>query len=250
MFLIFGDPVSHSKSPIMHNSFFKKEGINECYGRYELKDGSKIIEKFKALKIKGANVTLPHKEWAYKLADEVRGVAKEIKAVNTLVEEEGKIIGYNTDAPGFMESIKDFEYKKVLILGAGGTAKAINLMIKDAVILNRSKNRLKDFKKAYTYDELKEFDFDLIINTTSAGLYNELPAPKEILHKLFKNAKYAVDVIYGNTPFLEMAKEYSLITKDGSAMLVYQGVLAMELFLNKKLPREEVAKIYFEAIKD
>ena len=93
MFLIFGNPVKHSKSPLMHNYFFKKEGIDECYGRYCLENGSEIIDKFKELKIKGANVTVPHKEDAFRLCDEVRGVAKEIRAVNTLVKEGDKIIG-------------------------------------------------------------------------------------------------------------------------------------------------------------
>jgi len=256
MFLIFGNPVSHSKSPLMHNYFFKKWGIDECYTRYKLEDGSKIINKFKELNINGANVTVPHKEWAYKLADEVRGIAKEIKAVNTLVKEGDKVIGYNTDAPGFLEAIKEFDYKDVLIIGAGGTAKALSLVLPDANILNRSNSRLLYFKEknktTFTWDEIDKFDYDLIINTTSAGLNDDnLPAPKEILKKLFKNAKYAVDVIYGKeTPFLKLAKEYNLKTKSGIDMLVYQGVLAMELFLGKELPREEVAKLYFEILKD
>jgi shikimate dehydrogenase len=251
MFVIFGNPVSHSKSPLMHNHFFKKMNINECYGRYKLEDGSEIIKKFKELKVKGANVTVPHKEWAYKLADEVRGIAKEIGAVNTLVLEDNRVIGYNTDAPGFLEAIKEFDYKSVLIIGAGGTAKALSLVLPDAYILNRSKNRLKDFKnKTFTWEEIDKFDFDLIINTTSAGLDDDsLPAPKEILENLFKNARYAVDVIYKETPFLKMAKEYNLITKDGLDMLVYQGILAMELFLKRELDKKEVAKIYFEILR-
>ena len=80
MFAIFGKPVSHSKSPLMHNYFFKKMGINECYGRYELENGKDLINKFKKLKLKGANVTIPYKEDAYKLADEVRGIAKKNKS--------------------------------------------------------------------------------------------------------------------------------------------------------------------------
>ena len=255
MYAIFGNPVSHSKSPLMHNYFFKKSGIKECYGRYKLEDGSKIIEKFKNLKLKGANVTVPHKEWAYKLCDEVKGIAKEIKAVNTLVLENNKIIGYNTDAPGFKEAIKEFDYKKPLIIGAGGTAKAISLVLKNPTILNRSKNRLEYFEKkglkTYTWDNINEFDFDLIINTTSAGLSEEvLPAPIEIIEKLFKNAKFCVDVIYGKeTLFLKEAKKYNLLFKTGLDMLVYQGVLAMELFLNKKLNKKEVADIYFEILR-
>jgi shikimate dehydrogenase len=254
MFLIFGNPVSHSKSPLMHNYFFKKKHINACYTRYLLKDGKKIIEKFKELKIDGANVTVPHKEWAYKQADEVRGIAKEIGAVNTLVNENGKVVGYNTDAEGFLEVIKEFDYDKILIIGAGGTAKALSFVLPQAHILNRSEGRLKNFKekKTFIWNEINEFDYDLIINTTSAGLNDDnLPAPKEILEKLFDNAKYAVDVIYGKeTPFLKLAKKYNLSTKSGIDMLVYQGVLAMEYFLVKKLNRKEIAEIYFEILKD
>jgi len=249
MFLVFGNPISHSKSPLMHNYFLKKAKINKCYTRYRLEDGSKIIEKFKELKLDGANVTVPHKEWAYKLADEVRGIAKKIKAVNTLVKEGDKVIGYNTDAPGFLESIKEFDYKKPLIIGAGGSAKAIAAVLRDAAILNRSKERLKNFSnRSFTWNEINEFDFDIIINTTSAGLENALPAPKEILEKLFKNAKYAVDIVYSNTPFLKLAREYNLITKDGLDMLIYQGIFAMELFLNRKLSEKEKS-YYFEILK-
>ncbi len=254
MYLIFGNPVSHSKSPLMHNYFFKKQNINECYGRFCLENGEEIINKFKKLKIKGANVTVPHKEAAFKLCDEVRGIAKEIGAVNTLVLENDKVIGYNTDAPGFLEAIKEFSYKNVLIIGAGGTAKALSLVLPEADILNRSESRLSYFKvknkNCFKWDDIVNFNYDLIINTTSAGLNdNNYPAPVEILKKLFSNAKYAVDVIYSKeTPFLKLAKDFNLLTKTGLDMLVYQGILAMELFLGKELDKKETAKIYFEIL--
>jgi len=255
VFTIFGNPVEHSKSPLMHNSFFKKMKLNHCYGRYLLENGEDIIKKFKELRLNGANVTVPHKEWAYKLADEVRGIAKEMGAVNTLVLENDKVIGYNTDGPGFMEVISEFDYKKPLIIGAGGTARAISYLLK-ADIINRSENRLKFFKKrgfnTYTWDNFEFKEYDLIINTTSAGLKDEnFPMPKNMLEKIFKNAKYAVDVVYGReTPFLKMAKKFNLATKDGLYLLVYQGILAMELFLNQKLNKKEVERIYFEILKD
>jgi shikimate dehydrogenase len=138
-----------------------------------------------------------------------------------------------------------------LIIGAGGTAKALSKMFKNPTILNRSAKRLKDFKdyENFTWDNFKIKKFDLIINTTSAGLNDDnLPASKTILEKLFKNAKYAVDVIYHETPFQKMAKEYGLKIKDGKDMLVFQGVLQFEKFVEFKINRDEVAKIMKEAV--
>ena len=108
LFAIFGDPVAHSRSPLMHNSVFKNLNYKACYTRVHLRDGSKLKETFFALGLSGANVTVPHKEAAYKACDEVRGFAKKVGVVNTLVNENGKLIGYNTDADGFMFAIKEF----------------------------------------------------------------------------------------------------------------------------------------------
>lgn len=252
-FTIFGNPVSHSKSPLMHNYAFKKIGFEGCYSRYHLIDSDQVVEKFRRLGLRGANVTVPHKEAAFKYADEVRGIAREIGAVNTLIKEGNKVIGYNTDAPGFMESISTFDYESVLIIGAGGTAKALSLMMPHAVILNRSEGRLAYFKEkareCYTWGSFIPKSYDLIINTTSAGLSDEsLPLDREILETVFKEAKYAVDVIYKETPFLKKAKESGLIIKDGSAMLVYQGILAFETFVGQEIDRKEVADCMFEAL--
>ncbi len=126
LFAIFGDPVSHSRSPLMHNCVFKNLKYDACYTRVHLLDGSKLKETFFSLGLSGANVTVPHKEEAYKACDEVRGFAKTVGVVNTLINENGKLVGYNTDADGFMYAIKEFgKINKVLILGAGGTAKAL-----------------------------------------------------------------------------------------------------------------------------
>jgi len=253
LFTIFGNPIHHSKSPIMYNKLFKVYNLNNyCYTRTLLENGEDIIKVFKELKISGASVTIPHKEWAYKLADEVRGIARQIKAVNCLIQEGEKIVGYNTDAEGFVESIKEFKYKTILIIGAGGTAKALSFMFPEAEILNRSEKRLLDFKnhKTYTWDKFNIKKYDLIINTTSAGLNDDnLPAPKEILEQLFQKAKYVADVIYHETPFQKMAKQYHLEIKDGSDMLVYQGVLQFEKFIDLNIDKKEVASIMKKIIK-
>jgi shikimate dehydrogenase len=247
-FTIFGNPVKHSISPKMHTFAIEALGCDASYEKTHLEDGSKLKEIF--LKdFDGANVTVPHKEVAYRLCDEVRGEAKKIGAVNTLINENGKMIGYNTDAEGFYRSMLEFkDIKKVLIIGAGGTSKAISHILKskgfDVSILNRSKERLADFSefKTMSWDSFKDSDFDIIINTTSAGLEDDTPpAPKDIMHSLFSDANYAIDVIYNKkTPFLTLAKDYNLKTKDGADMLLYQGVLAFELFYENEFSFEQI----------
>jgi shikimate dehydrogenase len=253
LFTIFGNPVHHSKSPIIHNSVFYKFGLNYRYTRTFLEDGSKIREKFFELGLDGANVTVPHKEIAYEICDEVVGIAKKIKAVNTIIRKGSKLIGYNTDAQGFMDSIRDFEnVKKVLILGAGGTAKALtHIMLENNIkvtIINRSENRLEKFKdlnvEAYTWEDFKVSKVDLVVNTTSAGLVDDTyPVLKfDSIEEILKNSRYAVDVIYKRTPFLRVAESLNLITRDGGQMLIGQGVLANQLFTNFEISKNQITE--------
>ena len=251
-FAVFGDPISHSVSPRLHNKAIADLGLNALYTRVLLEDGSELINKFKSLKLNGANITLPHKEWALKLADKASGSACKIGSANTLVFNDGKIYAHNTDAPGFLKAIKNFkDVKSAIVLGAGGTANAITYALKeqgiDVCILNRSKDRLEKFKdkyKCFSWDNYEEQKFDLVVNSTSAGLKNDLlPAPKEILRSIFKDAKFAFDVIYGKqTPFLEMAKQNNLSVKDGADMLLYQAVLALNLFFDNMLDEVKIER--------
>jgi shikimate dehydrogenase len=244
-FVIFGNPVAHSKSPQMHNAGLKYINFDGEYIKHQLIDGSTIKEVFLQNNYSGANITVPHKEYAYENADEVRGIAKEIKAVNTYIDENGKIIAYNTDAPGFLKAIESFgEVKNILLLGAGGTAKAIALALQskniNVTVLNRSQGKLDFFKEhkilCFSWENFKPKNYDLIVNSTSAGLKDEeLPCPKEILDNVLKNASFAFDCIYGKiTPFLALARDNNLIIKDGEDMLLYQGVLAFEYFTGVK----------------
>jgi shikimate dehydrogenase len=251
LFSIFGDPVRHSRSPLMHNSVFKSLEIDACYTRTPLSDGSQLREVFLAKGLCGANVTVPHKEAAYAQCDEVRGIAQEIGAVNTIVLEEGRLIGYNTDADGFLSAIQSFgELHSALILGAGGTARALATILRNAritpTLINRSQERLEYFRAAgfetYDWNTFVPHPYDLIINTTSAGLTDEaLPLRESLLRPLLMQAKGAVDVIYGKeTPFLRTARSLSLPCKDGSDMLLEQGILANRLFLHQRYPIEAI----------
>ncbi|TLT06316.1 shikimate dehydrogenase [Aliarcobacter thereius] len=248
-FVIFGNPVVHSKSPQMQNAGFKHLKFDANYEKFHLENGKELKNEFIKNGFLGANITVPHKEDAFLQADEVVGIAKEIKAVNTYILKDDKVFAYNTDAPGFIKAIDSFgKIKKVLVLGAGGTSKAICLALKekniDTVVLNRSKNRLDFFKendiKTYSWEEFEQLEniptFDLVVNSTSAGLKDDLlPASKEILEKVLRKSSFAFDCIYGKiTPFLALAEKLDNLTKDGEDMLLFQGVLAFELFTNTK----------------
>ena len=258
IFAIFGDPVSHSRSPLMHNSVFKAFHIKASYTRVHLKDGRKLKETFFNLGLSGANVTVPHKEAAFKACDEVRGFAKKIGVVNTLINENGRLIGYNTDADGFMFAIRDFKnIKNILLLGAGGTAKALaNKFIDEDLhvsVLNRSKGRLSYFEElgltCKTWENIETQEYDLIVNTTSAGLEDDnYPAPLEILTPLLKLTHYSADAIYGKvTPFLKLSKEIGLTCKDGADMLLGQGVLANDYFTEHTLDKDDIEKVMRES---
>ena len=248
-FVIFGNPVEHSKSPQMHNTGFEYIAYNGKYEKYLVEDGKEIKNIFLSNQFLGANITVPHKEEAYRQADEIRGIAQKIQAVNTYINENGKIIAYNTDGLGFLKAIQSFKkINKILIIGAGGTARAISVALKkenkEVCVLNRSKNKLDFFKnlgiKTYTWDDFQINNFDLIVNSTSAGLKDDLyPCDKKLLENLFKKASFAFDCIYGkNTSFLKLAKDKGLEVKDGEDMLLFQGVLAFELFTNTKASDE------------
>lgn len=252
LFAIFGNPVSHSKSPLMHNSAFFNLGFSGCYGRYLLEDSTKLKEKFISLTLSGANITVPHKEAAYEACDELDSFASVAKAVNTIVLRDNKLYGYNTDGAGFLRSISNFkDIKTILILGAGGTAQSSSIILRNSgyevTILNRSAHRLESFKDAgfdcYTFDNFDTtIKYDMVVNMTSAGLSDDsLPAPIQILKEVINSANGCIDIIYGkDTPFLTLAKKLGKPTSDGSDMLLYQGILAFDIFTNHKYSLDEI----------
>ncbi len=261
LFTIFGNPVSHSKSPLMHNLAFQGLGYSGVYTRYRLEDGSQLREKFFELGITGANITVPHKEYAFKACDELDEFAQKVGSVNTIVNRDGKLYGYNTDALGFLKAISEFkEIKRVLFLGAGGTAQSTSVVLRDegykVTLLNRSPKRLERYKQegftTFTFEDFEmNEDFDLVVNMTSAGLEDDsLPCPIEILEEVVPFSKACVDVIYGKeTPFLKFAKNQNKPTKDGSDMLLYQGIIAFEYFTNHQYSFDEIKPYMQQAFK-
>ena len=206
-------------------------------------------------------MTVPHKEAALAQCDVADETAIKIGSVNTLVSRSGKIYGHNTDAPGFLGAIESFgQINSALVLGAGGTAKAVAYALKSrgvrVCVLNRSEGRLANFAEYENFSwanfaEFKGGKFDLVVNTTSAGLKDEnLPAPAELLRPIFNEAKFAFDVIYGKkTPFLNLAVASGLRHKDGLDMLLFQAALALNLFFDGSLDEAKIQAAMQKALR-
>lgn len=240
------------------------------YGRFCLQNGENLKEKFYSLNLSGANVTIPFKEDAFKQADELDSLAQKIGAVNTLVKiKNGKLKGYNTDASGFVASLTntmlDFRHKilnptpfaNALVLGAGGSAKAISCILNEigveVLVANRSdvKRGFYDLQKIRycNFGELEAMlkssippHFDLVINATSASLQGNLPLQKDILQQIFSRAKLAYDLMYGEnlTPFLALAKKCNLTYKDGKDMLLWQAAEALAIFISQDFANNDL----------
>ena len=255
---VIGDPISHSKSPRMHNNAIRTLKLDGIYTRYHLQNPDLLRNKIFTLGLNGVNITLPFKEKALEIADVKDNFAKNIGSANTLCVKDDKIYAFNTDALGFLEAIKEFNtIKKALILGAGGTALAIAYALKEknieVCIANRSEYRFKDFKNYQTclYQNLKDFDFDFVVNSTSAGLKDEnFPCDKELLEKILSKTKFAFEVIYGKeTPFYRLCKKHNIKIKDGLDMLLWQGVFAFEFFFKIQDRREIIKNAMQQALK-
>ena len=248
-FAVIGYPISHSISPRLHNLAINAFGFDAFYGRILLEDGAKLREIFENCRLNGANITIPYKENAFIICDEIDEYAKNCGSLNTIIKVGKKFYGFNTDAPGFLRAISNFgTIKNALIIGAGGTARALAYALKKSniqvEILNRSAKRAQNFAEYpfYTWENYTLRGYDLVVNSTSAGLKDEnLPLPYEILNEILSHSKYAFDVIYGRqTPFLNLAKNLDLAYKDGADMLLFQAVLAFNIFFNGNLNLEKI----------
>lgn len=259
---IIGYPVEHSFSPKMHNFISEQMGNNYVYSAWKVEPEKlgEAVAGMKALNIKGFNVTAPHKVEIMKYIDVVSEQARMLGSVNTVVNRDGKLYGYNTDSEGFFAALTnggiEIRGKKILIIGAGGVVKPTLLRIimaepEAVTVVNRTQSKAVELGKAIreqTGYEIKtepeKLDFDIVINTTSAGMEpQENVLPIEVIDGLdnldFINSDTAVvDMIYNpdKTLFLREAQKRGAKILNGLGMLIYQGLLAYELFTDTKLP--------------
>lgn len=269
---IIGSPVDHSKSPYMHNLAFEKLGLDYAYMAFDIKEGSlkQGVDGLRTLNVRGFNITMPHKQEVMKYLDKIEEDAKLIGAVNTVLNNNGKLIGYNTDGKGFIKSLEERNVKyideKIVIIGAGGAAKAIAIElalkgVENIVIVNRTlekaeaishtinKNIEGSESRSLVLDEklLKEElkDASILINTTSVGMGDSID--KNIIKNedTLDKDLFVADLIYNpvKTKFLSMAEEKGCRIMNGLDMLVYQGALVFKIWTGADMPVEVIKKM-------
>ena len=255
---LYGHPVEHTLSPLMHNAAFEHLGIDYCYLPFSVHPDSlkNAVEAIRALRLTGVNITIPHKESVIPYLDNVNEEALFIGAVNTIVNHEGQLTGYNTDGRGFMRSLSEnnisADNKKVLIVGAGGASRAISYYLSekadtlylfdiDKIKLEKLAADLSGIRDniAILHDTADLSSFDLLINATPLGLKATDPLPLDV--SVLSARQTVCDLIYKTTPFQSLAAQKGCKAIDGLGMLLWQGVLAFELW-TRILPPVEIMR--------
>jgi shikimate dehydrogenase len=250
---IFGYPIEHTLSPQMHNNAFHAMGLDMCYLAFKVlpKDLPDALRAIRALNMLGVNITVPHKENIIPMLDRVDEEAAFIGAVNTVVNAEGKLTGYNTDGRGFMSSLSErkisVEDRDIIIIGAGGAARAISYYLSEKASkltlydIDKSKmerltnDLLKIRSNVSSIEDVKDIDKpDIIINATPLGLKPDDPLP--LGEDRITSEMTVCDLVYKRTRLLQEAERRGAQTLDGSGMLLWQGVLAFELWTGVKPP--------------
>jgi shikimate dehydrogenase len=258
---VIGNPVRHSLSPIIHNGAFRRMGLNAVYLVFEVKDPKEAINGIRGLGVRGVSVTIPFKIQILPFLDEVEAVAWKIRAVNTIVNEEGRLIGYNTDWRGALEALEekvDLKGKRVVLLGAGGAARAIGFALKtkdcEVIISNHTMDRGSGLAKELMclhqpLSSIEGLNADVIINATSVGMHpcdEESPLPKKVL----KEGMTVMDIVYQplRTKLLQEAEERRCQTIDGLEMFVRQGVAQLEIWTGIRPLIEEIKRDLQQAL--
>ena len=260
---IIGFPVKHSLSPAMHNAGYEALGLEFEYRTWEFEDVAAAIEQMRNEGIRGYSVTIPHKVTVMEYLDEVDEVAAKIGAVNTVVNEEGRLKGYNTDWIGCVKALEEVtavDGKNVVVVGAGGAARAVAFGVKEAdcgrlTILNRTFAKAESLAAAVgggcgALDDEEAFkEADILINTTSVGMEPDdgsSPVPASLL-----NSEMTVhDIVYKplQTQLIKDATEKDCQIITGEKMLLYQGVAQFELFTGLDAPIEIIKQALATAL--
>lgn len=255
-----GNPNKTSRAPIMHNAGFEKLGINYVYMAFEprLEDLPGVFMGMRALGIRGYSITKPFKETILPFLDELDSAAQDIGAVNTVLNENGKLKGFNSDWVGAVSAIEEItplNGKRVILVGAGGAGRAIAYGLKlrgaSVTIYNRSVSKAEALAEAFDIEiggDLKNLsrvtEWDILINATSMGMLaadaeKEVPISVEVLQNRRTTAPgivFDIAIYPRETPLLRVAREAGFITIPGARMLLLQGMFQFRLFTGHEPP--------------
>jgi len=273
---VLGHPVGHSLSPAMHNAALAQLGWDGVYVAFDvLPEGlPDAVRGLQALGIAGVNCTIPHKEALIPLMDELSEEAAFIGAVNTIVFRNGRRIGHNTDAPGFLSALRaagaEPENKQVLVLGAGGSARAVVVALVGAgaqvTVANRTLLRAEelaaelnakidaDCVRAAALNETAlapiVAEASIVVNTTSVGMSPGADAMPEVPLERMRPDAFVYDLIYNplETRLLREARRRGLRGANGAGMLALQGALALELWTGECAPAELMEQVILDAL--
>ncbi len=260
---VVGDPISHSLSPVIMNSAFRRENVNAVFLALHAKTLKDLLNCVREIPIHGLSVTMPYKEAILEHLDNTDSHTTKIGACNTVVRaQDGKLYGFNTDAAGIVRPLErrlnTLEGARILVLGAGGAARAAVFGLKErgseVYILNRSLANAKKLARQarariMKRPDLKKMAFDVIINATPVGMGNTRDTPlqdKEI------NARYVFDMVYdpAETRLLKLAKERGAQIIPGIEMFVHQAARQFEIWTGKPAPWDEMLRVVLLALQD
>lgn len=258
---VFGDPVGHSLSPVMHNSALARSGLDGYYLAFRVKDIAAAVSGIRGLGIRGASITIPHKIRIVDYLDQIDPLAAKIGAVNTVVNNQGTLHGYNSDCFGAVQALSEktsIKDQDAAIVGAGGGARAAGFGIKQEgarlTILNRSREKgeklASDLNCAFQpLEEVDRLPYNIIINATSVGMApraNICPLNPNLLEK----DMVVMDMVYNplQTRFLAEADRIGCTTVDGAAMFVHQGAVQFELWTGATAPVDVMRRVVLEEL--
>ncbi|MBU4232394.1 MAG: shikimate dehydrogenase [Proteobacteria bacterium] len=261
IFGILGRPVAHSLSPVMHNAAFRHLGINAAYVAFPVTDFRKAVSGLRGLGICGVSVTIPFKEEIIPLIDELDPQAATIGAVNTVVNRDGRLTGYNTDWLGAVTALTakvSLKSRHVLILGAGGASRAIAYGIIQAggrvsltdIDAARAAALVHDLgAQAIPPEALETCDATILVNATPVGMTPDvdgIPIDPDLLGRF----GVVMDIVYQplQTRLLREAEAHGCATIDGLQMLIHQATAQFELWTGKEAPAEVMARAAYQAL--
>ncbi len=249
VFAVFGDPVAHSLSPVMHTSAFLHAGLDNYYLAIRVSSIADAMQAVRALDIRGVSITLPHKIGVMACLDELDDMAQRIGAVNTIVNRAGRLYGYNSDWQGAAAALAEktaINGRQVAVIGAGGAARAVAFGIRkkggQVTILNRSRQRGEKLAAELDAEfmplqEVKKLACEIVINATSVGMTPHQDA-SPIAPSALQKEMVVMDVVYTpmKTRLLAAAEALGCTTIDGLGMFVYQGAAQFELWTGTEAP--------------